>query len=206
MVVEPENSEWYKPDGQRMNTRSDGGPTSWHGYIVTENPQDSYREFMMEFQDMQLAYGKGSPTKPSSTLFDPLLAWPAGTPTPATTPAATPKAPSAAFALGQEHSVPALQTGNLFPSYAAALDQGKLPGPIPGTVPMPGFTGVFPQFGIPLSDKATVKVDTARQPMDDHGSAGANQRGDKVYCQGDVGEDEHEPAGRCHRENGGVYA
>ena len=25
-------------------------------YIVPENPQDSYREFMLEFQDMQLAY------------------------------------------------------------------------------------------------------------------------------------------------------
>jgi hypothetical protein len=159
MVVEPENSEWYLPRGERMNTRSDGGPTSWHGYIVTENPQDSYREFMLEFQDMQLAYAKGSPTTPSATLFDPLAAWPAGTPTPATSPAPTPKSPSAAFALGQEHSIPALQAPNLFPSYAAALDQGKLPGPVPGNVPMPGFTGVFPQFGIPLSDKATVKVD-----------------------------------------------
>jgi hypothetical protein len=155
MVVEPENSEWYLPRGERMNTRSDGGPTSWHGYIVTEKPEDSYREFMMEFQDMQLAYAKGSPTTPSATLFDPL--WPVPTPGPGSpTPG---KPPSAAFALGQEHSVPALQAPNLFPSYAAALDQGKLPGPIPGTVPMPGFTGVFPQFGIPLSDKATVKVD-----------------------------------------------
>jgi hypothetical protein len=157
MVVEPENSEWYLPRGERMNTRSDGGPTSWNGYIVTENPRDSYREFMLEFQDMQLAYGKGSPKEPSAELFDPLKAWPAATPTAGTTPAA--KVPSAAFALGQEHSVPALQAPNLFPSYAAALDQGKLPGPIPGNVPMPGFTGVFPQFGIPLSDKATVKVD-----------------------------------------------
>jgi hypothetical protein len=164
MVVEPENSEWYLPRGERMNTRSDGGPTSWNGYIVTENPRDSYREFLLEFQDMQLAYAKGSPTTPSSTLFDPLLAWPAATPTPATTPAATTKAPSAAFTLGQEHSAKGLTSESawkaFFQTYSSALDQGKLPGPFNfGSTPMPGFTGVFPQFGIPLSDKATVKVD-----------------------------------------------
>ena len=144
MVVEPENSEWYLPYGERMNTRSDGGPTSWQGYIVTENPTDSYREFMLEFQDMQLAYAKGSPTETSAKLFDPSL-----------------PQPSAAFTLGQEHSATNLTTPTAwqayFVSYSKDLDQGKLPGPpIPG---LPGFTGVFPQFGIPLSDKATVTVD-----------------------------------------------
>jgi hypothetical protein len=147
MVVEPENSEWYKPDGERMNTRSDGGPTSWNGYIVTEKPEDSYREFMMEFQDLQLAYGKGSPTTPSATLFDP----------------DKPK-PSAAFALGQEHSAKQLSQANslnqIFQTYADALDKSTLPGPFNfASVPLPGFTGVFPQFGIPLSDKAKVTVD-----------------------------------------------
>jgi hypothetical protein len=142
MVVEPEKSEWYLPHGERMNTRSDGGPTSWQGYIVTQNPTDSYREFMLEFQDMQLAYAKGSPGETSAKLFDPSTA-----------------SPSAAFLIGQQYSSPVpLTTADLL-LYAAALDQAKLPGPIPDKVPQPGFTGLFPQFGIPLSDKATVKVD-----------------------------------------------
>lgn len=172
MVVEPEKSEWYLPYGERMNTRSDGGPTSWQGYIVTENPEESYREFMLEFQDMQLAYAKGSPTETSAKLFDPSL------------PA--PLSPSAAFTLGQEHGATFLNTSGAWKvnsvtyssvleaysaTYAADLDQGKLPGPFtldgvittPGItttrVTMPGITGVFPQFGIPLSDKATVSVD-----------------------------------------------
>ncbi len=71
MIVEPENSAWYLPHGVRMNTRADGGPTSWHGYVVTENPNESYREFILEFQDMQLAYGKGSRKEPSSESFNP---------------------------------------------------------------------------------------------------------------------------------------
>ena len=171
MVVEPENSAWYLPYGERMNTRSDGGPTSWQGYIVTENPQDSYREFMLEFQDMQLAYAKGSPTETSAKLFDPDLSLPA-------------RPPSAAFWLGQEHDkllgTPGAWTVNSVTytsvleaysaTYAAGLDQRKLPGPFtldglitPGIrkirVTMPGITDVFPQFGIPLSDKATVTVD-----------------------------------------------
>jgi hypothetical protein len=191
MVVEPEKSEWYLPYGERMNTRSDGGPTSWQGYIVTEDPEESYREFMLEFQDMQLAYAKGSPTEPSATLFDPNLPSP---PNPPNTPKLTPSPPaapipppaSAAFWLGQEHGDTFLKTSGAwtvnsvtYPSvleaysatYAAGLDQGKLPGPFtlngviatPGvtttTVTMPGITGVFPQFGIPLSDKAAVTVD-----------------------------------------------
>jgi hypothetical protein len=147
MVVEPESSEWYLPYGERMNTRSDGGPTSWQGYIVTENPQDSYREFMLEFQDMQLAYAKGSPSETSAKLFDPILP--------------PPLPPSAAFTLGQEHSaIKSILYEQMLQTYATALDKATLPGPFTlGTLSLPGFTGVFPQFGIPLSDKATVKVD-----------------------------------------------
>jgi len=147
MVVEPENSEWYLPHGERMNTRSDGGPTSWNGYIVTENSKDSYREFMLEFQDMQLAYAKGSPTQTSAKLFDPSI------------PKELP--PSAAFTLGQEHSAitPNVMT-QMLQTYSDALDKATLPGPFTlGPLHLPGFTGVFPQFGVPLSDKATVKVD-----------------------------------------------
>ena len=61
------------------------------GISCTENPQDSYREFMLEFQDMQLAYAKGSPTATSATLFDP----------PPSPPDAHAPQPSAAFTLGQ---------------------------------------------------------------------------------------------------------
>lgn len=43
---------------RRMNIRSDGGPTSWNGYVVPKDPTESYREFMLEFLDMQLAYLK----------------------------------------------------------------------------------------------------------------------------------------------------
>jgi len=31
-------------------------PTSWQAIIKTSNIDDSYREFMLEFQDLQLAY------------------------------------------------------------------------------------------------------------------------------------------------------
>jgi len=70
MLIEPENSTWYLPDGQRMNTRFDGGPTSWNGYIVPEKESTSYREFALEFADSQLAYDKDSTIKPTSPYFD----------------------------------------------------------------------------------------------------------------------------------------
>ena len=38
MVVEPENSAWYLPGGERMNTRADGGPTSWHALYRAGKP------------------------------------------------------------------------------------------------------------------------------------------------------------------------
>ena len=157
MVVEPESSEWYLPYGERMNTRSDGGPTSWQGYIVTENPQDSYREFMLEFQDMQLAYAKGSPKEPSATLFDPNLPSP---PNPPNSSKKSPPdaAPSVAFELGQAYNSAAAKL-LIYKFYSQDLDNGKLPGPITAGLTLPGITGLFPQFGIPLSDKATVKKD-----------------------------------------------
>jgi hypothetical protein len=84
MLVEPENSRWLTaapqydqqgnvtvPMGTQMGTRSDGGPTSWQANIITANPADSYREFALEFQDLQLAYTAQSPSSPSSKMFDP---------------------------------------------------------------------------------------------------------------------------------------
>jgi hypothetical protein len=141
MVVEPENSEWYLPDGIRMNTRLDGGPTSWHGYIVTEDPSDSYREFMLEFQDMQLSYSKDSRKKPSAKLFDPDQGLDA----------------SPAFDIAQAHSIAGIQTTYL-PLYVAQLDQAKLPVLPASAIGGAPFTELFPFFGIPLSKKAAVAV------------------------------------------------
>ena len=69
MLIEPEDSTWYLPDGRRMNTRFDGGPTSWKGYIVPASESESYREFALEFQDSQLAYDKDSTTRPKTPYF-----------------------------------------------------------------------------------------------------------------------------------------
>ena len=54
--------------------RTDGGPTGWQADIITANPEDSYREFALEFQDLQLAYGPASRTEPgipNTALFSP---------------------------------------------------------------------------------------------------------------------------------------
>ena len=66
-MVEPQGSQWYLPDGERMNTRVDGGPTSWQAMIVTANPTNSHREYAIEFQDMQLAYTAESNVGPKGS-------------------------------------------------------------------------------------------------------------------------------------------
>ena len=154
MIVEPENSEWYLPDGLRMNTRLDGGPTSWHGYIVTDDPRDSYREFVLEFQDMQLAYTKASRKERSAKIFDPDQDLKDCGSDPTKEPCSSP-----AFDIAQAHSNPSLKTTYL-PLYVADLDQGKLPVPPPQAIGAAPFTELFPQFGIPLSKNATVAVVT----------------------------------------------
>jgi hypothetical protein len=138
LVIEPDDSLWYLPDGTRMNTRLDGGPTSWHGYVVPKDPKDSYREFMLEFQDLQLAYAKGSRDNRSSLIFDPRKT----------------KDASAAFDLSQAVQI------NAFQYYVDELNNRRLPvgnnGPAGKQVA--GFTDLFPQFGIPLSPQANVTV------------------------------------------------
>ncbi|HEX3249157.1 MAG TPA: hypothetical protein VHS05_07000, partial [Pyrinomonadaceae bacterium] len=73
LVVEPRDSQWKNAEdnsamgGGSITTppvRPDGGPTSWKANIVTTNSTDSYREFMLEFQDLQLAYAQGSRSTP----------------------------------------------------------------------------------------------------------------------------------------------
>ncbi|MCH8961691.1 MAG: hypothetical protein IH820_10320, partial [Bacteroidetes bacterium] len=48
--TDPESNSWT------AITRYDGGPTNWQANIHTANPDDSFREFILEFQDFQLAY------------------------------------------------------------------------------------------------------------------------------------------------------
>ena len=82
LLIEPENSTWYDPTtGDQLSkanngatrsvtvdgvsrTVSDGGPTSWQANIVlNDDIEESYREFMLEFQDTQQAYLPGSKSK-----------------------------------------------------------------------------------------------------------------------------------------------
>jgi Tol biopolymer transport system component len=60
LVIEPLNSTWrHSETGQIFGSRFDGGPTSWRADILTANPDDTYREFLIEFADFQHAYKAG---------------------------------------------------------------------------------------------------------------------------------------------------
>ncbi len=97
LLIEPKGSSWFDPvSGARMGGRPDGGPTSWRADIHTADPKDSYREFALEFADMQMAYtpyststikpytryapadppsgGIGGWADPSHALFEPVIA------------------------------------------------------------------------------------------------------------------------------------
>jgi hypothetical protein len=73
LLVEPPGSTWLEPQtGVSMGSRPDGGPTSWQANIITKNQDESYREFALEFQDLQLAYtatSKNQATTPTAPLF-----------------------------------------------------------------------------------------------------------------------------------------
>jgi hypothetical protein len=67
LVIEPQGSRWRDPEsGVFFGTgRADGGPTSWHADILTSNQADSYREFLLNFQDYQLAFdANNNPVNP----------------------------------------------------------------------------------------------------------------------------------------------
>jgi hypothetical protein len=66
LVTEPKNSQWRHPEtGAIFGSRFDGGPTSWRADILTSNQANSYREFLIEFSDFQLAYtADGRPVNP----------------------------------------------------------------------------------------------------------------------------------------------
>ncbi|HEX8719809.1 MAG TPA: hypothetical protein VF736_04150, partial [Pyrinomonadaceae bacterium] len=65
LVVEPQGSKWADQDtgaffgGAGVGARGDGGPTTWRANIITANTANSYREFLLEFADYQLAYEAG---------------------------------------------------------------------------------------------------------------------------------------------------
>jgi hypothetical protein len=69
LVIEPKWSSWYNSEtGLPLGGRDDGGPTSWQAMIVPQVQrvhEPEFREFVLEFQDFQLAYDAGSnPFKP----------------------------------------------------------------------------------------------------------------------------------------------
>jgi manganese oxidase len=70
LVVEPQNSKWRNPEsgvvfgGAGVPPRFDGGPTSWRADILTATVAESYREFLLEFADFQLAYDGNRPVNP----------------------------------------------------------------------------------------------------------------------------------------------
>lgn len=74
LVVEPQGSTWRDPEtGQTFGGRGDGGPTSWRADILAgPGGKDSYREFMLEFQDYALAYtAADDPLRPNAPINPP---------------------------------------------------------------------------------------------------------------------------------------
>ena len=66
LVVEPNGSQWRNQDtgvnfgGSGVAARFDGGPTTWRADIINGKAgATSYREFLLEFADYQLAYEAG---------------------------------------------------------------------------------------------------------------------------------------------------
>lgn len=76
MLTEPPGSEWrHNETGEKLYTRTDGGPTSWQAAIIDKNGKcinidkdgdcslksdDSHREFFLQFGDFQHAYVRGA--------------------------------------------------------------------------------------------------------------------------------------------------
>lgn len=58
LIIEPKDSSWFENESNTpLNTRDDGGPTTWQARIITNG--DDFREFGLEFADFQLAYWAG---------------------------------------------------------------------------------------------------------------------------------------------------
>jgi hypothetical protein len=69
LVIEPKGSKWFDSTtgvqlGGRAEGDHDGGPTTFQANINLPDPTKSYREFLLEFQDRQLAYYSNSTSTP----------------------------------------------------------------------------------------------------------------------------------------------
>ncbi len=71
LLVEPKGTDWTSLDGKTRfrdwKARDDGGPTSFAANILYGDPalaSKSYREFGLEWGDLQLVYGAGSRARP----------------------------------------------------------------------------------------------------------------------------------------------
>jgi hypothetical protein len=74
LVVEKPGSDWYHSEtGQQLSVNPfDGGPTTWQAKIhFPNNPTETFREFMLEFADFQLAYKKGGGGTAAHPVPDP---------------------------------------------------------------------------------------------------------------------------------------
>jgi hypothetical protein len=57
LVIEPQGSVWKDNEtGALLGGRDDGGPTTWQAAIFPPDQSQTYREFMIEYQDYALAY------------------------------------------------------------------------------------------------------------------------------------------------------
>ena len=60
LVIEPAGSLWYHNEtGQQLGVLHDGSPTSWQA-VIEPKEGPSYREYLLEFADFQLAYEEDS--------------------------------------------------------------------------------------------------------------------------------------------------
>ena len=166
VLVEPQGSQWYLPDGEPMNTRVDGGPTSWQAMIVTANPQDAHREYAIEFQDMQLAYTAESNVGPkgSNALSSPSSRRARRTEEAIPSMTATADAP-AAFYIGQ--------TSDAERSTVQGLIE-FLQGPNDGDHVPQAFLDIFPSYGILLDQTKTPRSTTRRRGLRTRAFRGGN--------------------------------
>jgi manganese oxidase len=72
LVIEPKDSKWFNSTtGEQLGGRFDGGPTTFQANIIQSDSSKSYREFLLEFQDRQLAYLNTSISK--AKKYEPYL-------------------------------------------------------------------------------------------------------------------------------------
>jgi manganese oxidase len=133
LVVEPRGSQWRDSEtGVIFGSRFDGGPTSWRADILTSNQANSYREFLLEFSDFQLAYtANDRPINPPAKkevglpfLLEPAPQCPGGAPRPC--PEAISADEPGTMVVNYRNEPLALRVRNPFTNTQAAGDKGDL--------------------------------------------------------------------------------